>query len=209
MKRFSPFLACLFFFLALTHPLRAEPVYFLSLAQVLKESDADYETSYARAEELRKHHKIETLARLNVLGGDSRDLPEFDVPHDIALLRTDTLEAYQAYLTDPKYKTVTKNLLKTVSSFAVLEGRSNAQTQTQIITPMAVVSLIAKEDANPAPHVALVLKVQNSVSLKGNSSAFLKQISTIHISPFNGDDLPSDLIAGKEANTYFIAEFVR
>lgn len=198
--------AVLFSLFALA-PARAEPIYFISLAEVSPERQTQYDRFVENVTPIWRRHGMEVVARLrtvDALGFSGHDL----APTEIAVLRGETRARFNAYISDPDYRAISRERLDAVSRLTILEANLKSSARLEFLSKLPMGALVFSPATASSSNANLHLNVALLAQVKGSPSAYLKSIKSLRLFGISFDDNPTAYLE-TENSVAFIGEKVR
>ena len=184
---------------------RAEPVTFIALAQIKPDGQAGYDAFIEKVTPIWNANGMRVLARLKVV--DLMIDPAFPVPTEIAVIRAETREGFDTYISSDEYAQIKHLRLDAVDHLTVLEGSLIDQSGEDYLAanPMAVVTMSGS--LTEAPRSGLTVDVKLFGPVKGFRCPFLAVVKRVLILPLGFDDNPTNF--ADDSDQAFIAEQLR
>ncbi len=187
-SRVRIFIICLIFFATLG-PVRAEAVYFVSLAWIKAEQQQFYARFHQAVQPIWARHNMQVLTRttvVDILAGPDTLIP----PHEIAVLRVPSLEVFQAYISDPDYQTIKQERLQAVDQMFVLEGKTTRDPNWQYIQSAPQFAIILGEGEELSPLPLIEIDISQVGAIKGTPLQPYSDIKSVALYGLSYDDNP-------------------
>ncbi|MEP1264158.1 MAG: DUF1330 domain-containing protein [Rhizobiaceae bacterium] len=182
------FIICLIFFATLA-PAHSQAVYFVSLAWIKPDGQAQYEAFLEQVQPIWARHNMEVLTRTRVvdlLAGADQTIP----PVEIAVLRAASQQDFRAYISDPQYQAIKALRLEAVDRMIVLEGAAKDEPQLNFIRSAPQFAVILGNSETPSMRPLLDIAVSLQGAIKGEVSPPFNTVVSVALLALSFDDNP-------------------
>lgn len=184
-------------------PARAEPIYFISVAEISPDKHAQYDRFVEDVTPIWRRHGMSVIARLrtvDALGFSGHDL----APTEIAVLRGETRAGFNAYIADPDYRAISSSRLDAVTRLIILEAKLRSSARLEFLSKLPMGALVFSPSASTS-NANLHLDVTLVAPVKGGGSTFLNSVKSLRLFGISFDDNPTAYI-DTDTSVAFISE---
>ncbi len=172
----------------------AEPLYFVSLANIKTNSQIEYERFVTAVIPIWKRHNMDVVLRLKI-DADGRTTQDLLNLNDVAVLKVRSRKDFYAYIEDPDYQKIKRNRMNAVEFFAVMEGNEANLERLDEVRRFDILQVVFRRQHSF--HNGISVNINHAGQVKGPISRFLKSVHSIVIEPAsfedNGKQMPNTL----------------